>query len=53
MKNIVYGGTGEEKQAAIDWLKAVADDGADANSTHAAIIQRILEFYVRTCGDVG
>jgi hypothetical protein len=53
MKHIVYGDTEQNKQAAMDWLKSIADDKNNAHSSHATIIQKILAFYVKTAGDLG
>ena len=50
MKSMVYGETPQDKQAAMEWLKAIADDKNDAHSLHATIIQKILAFYEKTCG---
>jgi hypothetical protein len=52
MKSMVHGRTPEEKNAAMEWLKTVAADKSNPHSTHATIIQKLLAFYVKTCGDV-
>ena len=52
MKHIVYGDTEQNKQAATDWLKSIADDKNNAHSTHATIIQKILAYYIEKAGDL-
>jgi hypothetical protein len=52
VKHIVYGDTPQEKQAAMEWLKAIADDKNNAHSTHATIIQKILAYYIEKAGDL-
>jgi hypothetical protein len=52
VKSVVYGDTPQSKQAAMDWLKAIAEDDKNAISAHAKTIQQLLAFYVAKCGDV-
>jgi len=52
MKHIVYGATKEEKDAAFVWLQSVADDTEGANSAHATILKKILDYYIEHSGDL-